>query len=136
MNNIVFDRRKTAIIKGFAIVFMIILHVFGGADWYDVDLPMNQNERLMAFMKTFKICVGIFVFMVGYGYAFSKSKDFVYSVRHIKNLLRSFWIILFVFVCPAAVNTIGGRELIYNMLGVSSTLCWVSWFVYFYIWAH
>ena len=136
MNNIEFTREKTAIIKGFAIVFMIILHVFGGAGWYDIDLQMNHNEVLMNFMPTFKICVGMFVFMVGYGYAFSKSKDFVYSVRHIKNLLSSFWIILFVFAFPASYGAIkGGKELLTNMLGVSSSLCWVSWFVYFYIWA-
>lgn len=134
--NITFDKSKTAIIKGFAIVFMIILHVFGGSGWYDVDLPMNHNESLISFMGVFKICVGIFVFMVGYGYAFSKYKDLKYSVHHIKRLLTTFWLILFCFAFPAAYSSIGGgTELITNMLGVSSTLCWVSWFVYFYIWA-
>lgn len=138
MTQISFTHEKTAIIKGFAIVFMIILHVFGGAGWYDpcYDLPMNHNEALMHFMPTFKICVGMYVFMVGYGYAFSKAKDFTYSVRHIKKLLSTFWLILFVFVFPAAYNSVGGgRELINNMLGISSTLCWTSWFIYFYIWA-
>lgn len=48
--NITFDKSKTAIIKGFAIVFMIILHVFGGSGWYDVDLLMNHNESLKSFM--------------------------------------------------------------------------------------
>lgn len=135
-NQIEFTKEKTTIIKGFAIVFMIILHVFGGSGWYDVDLKMNHNEVLMNFMPTFKICVGMFVFMVGYGYAFSKTKGFAYSVRHINKLLSTFWIILFVFAFPAAVGSIkNGGELINNMLGISSTLCWVSWFVYFYIWA-
>lgn len=47
--NITFDKSKTAIIKGFAIVFMIILHMFG-SNSYDVDLPMNHNESLISFM--------------------------------------------------------------------------------------
>jgi len=110
MNQITFSRDKTAIIKGFAVVFMIVHHVFGGSGWYDTnyDLPMNHNEALMNFMPTFKICVGIFVFMVGYGYAFSKTKDFAYSVRHVKQLLSCFWLVLFVFAFPAAYNSIGG----------------------------
>lgn len=106
--SLTFDKSKTSIIKGFAIVFMIILHVFGGAGWYDMDLPMNHNEALISFMGTFKICVGMFVFMVGYGYAFSKDKDLKYSVHHIKHLLTSFWVILFCFAFPAAVGEIGG----------------------------
>jgi len=137
-SNIVFDKNKTAIIKGFAIVFMIILHVFGGSGWYDVDIPMNQNSALLDFMGTFKICVGMFVFMVGYGYAFSKDKDFKYSFHHIKKLLTCFWVILFCFVVPGgggykAISS--GQEFVENMFGISSTLCWVSWFIYFYIWA-
>lgn len=138
MKQIEFTREKTAIVKGFAIVFMIILHVFGGSGWYDTDLAMNHNEALMSFMPTFKLCVGMYVFMVGYGYAFCKSRDFVYSIRHVKRLLTCFWLILFLFSFPAAVTSGavgGGKELLLNMLGISSTLCWVSWFVYFYIWA-
>ena len=73
--SLIFDKDKTAIIKGFAIVFMIVLHVFGGAGWYDKDLPMNHNESLIRYMGSFQICVGVFVFMIGYGYAFSKEKD-------------------------------------------------------------
>lgn len=106
--NITFDKSKTAVIKGFAIVFMIILHVFGGSGWYDLDLTMNHNEALIRFMGTFKICVGIFVFMVGYGYAFSKDKDLKYSVHHVKKLLTTFWVILFCFAFPAGYSSVGG----------------------------
>lgn len=133
---ITFDKSKTAIIKGVAIVFMILLHVFGGAGWYENDLPMNHNEGLILFMGSFQICVGIFVFMIGYGYAFSKDKDWKYSFRHIKQLLISFWTVLFLFALPAGYNSIGGgKALILNMFGIEETLTWVSWFVYLYIWA-
>ena len=59
--NISFGKDKTAIIKGFAVVFMIFLHVFGGEGWYENDIPMNHNEGLIRFMHSFQICVGIFV---------------------------------------------------------------------------
>lgn len=53
---ITFGKDKTAIIKGFAIVFMILLHVFGGAGWYEDDIPMNHSDGLIRFMHSFQIC--------------------------------------------------------------------------------
>lgn len=135
---ITFGKDKTSIIKGVAIIFMIVLHVFGGAGWYEnrYDLPMNQNETLIHFMGSLQICVGIFVFMIGYGYAFSKKKDFAYSIHHVKQLLSVFWTILFLFALPAGYSAIrGGGALILNMFGIEETLTWVSWFVFLYIWA-
>lgn len=131
-----FGKDKTAIIKGFAIVFMIVLHCFGGQGWYDTTLAMNNNEGLIHFMESLKICVGIFTFMVGYGYAFSKDKNFSYSWHHIKNLLISYWVILFGFTVPFCLNKIGGGEqLILNAFGIKSNLSWVNWFIHFYIWS-
>ena len=138
---ITFGKDKTAIIKGFAIVFMILLHVFGGAGWYEGDIPMNHNEGLIRFMHSFQICVGIFVFMIGYGYAFSKNKDFAYSAKHVKQLLTVFWTILFIFAVPASICTLynsevgGGKLLLLNMFGIDESLLWVSWFIFLYIWA-
>lgn len=138
---ITFGKDKTAIIKGFAIVFMILLHVFGGSGWYENDIPMNHNEGLIRFMHSFQICVGIFVFMIGYGYAFSKKKDFVYSAKHVKQLLTVFWTILFVFAVPTSIRALcnseigGGKLLVLNMFGIDLTICLVNWFVYLYIYA-
>lgn len=133
---ITFGKDKTAIIKGFAIVFMILLHVFGGSGWYEGDIPMNHNEGLIRFMHSFQICVGIFVFMIGYGYAFAKQKDWWYSLKHVKSLLTSYWAVLFLFALPAGYMSVGGgRNLLLNMFGIDETLTWVSWFVYLYLWA-
>lgn len=138
---ITFGKDKTAIIKGFAIVFMILLHVFGGAGWYEDDIPMNHNKELIRFMHSFQICVGIFVFMIGYGYAFCKNKDFHYSAKHVKRLLTVFWTILFIFSVPTSISTLynaevgGMRMILLNMFGIDETICWVSWFVFLYIWA-
>lgn len=134
-----FGKDKTALIKGVAIVFMIVLHVFGGPGWYEpqYDLPLNHNAALLKFMGSLQICVGIYVFMIGFGYAHSKKKDFQYSVKHIKHLLSVYWMILLLFVWP--VNTsnlaVGGDLLYLNMLGIKEDLSWVSWFVFLYIWA-
>lgn len=134
---ITFGKDKTGIIKGVAIIFMIVLHVFGGSGWYEecYDLPVNHNAWLMNFMQSFQICVGIFVFMIGYGYAFSKSKDFTYSVKHIKQLLMVFWCVILLLALPVSYNSIEGKSLIYNLLGIEETISWVSWFIFLYIWA-
>ena len=99
-----FGKDKTAIVKGFAILFMIILHCGSSQGWYDVTIPaFNTYQGLQKVFGTFKICVGIFTFMVGYGYAFSKNKDFKYSISHIWKMLLPFWIVLFVFTLPVII---------------------------------
>lgn len=102
-----FGKDKTAIIKGWAILFMIILHCASPGNW-DIPLREFENTGLVHFMGTFKLCVGIFTFMVGYGYAFSKTKDLKYSLVHIRKLLIPFWVILFIFTLPVCYNQIGG----------------------------
>ena len=96
--NVRFDKGMTAIIKGFAIIFMMLLHCYG-SDNYDVALDYSRS-LFTGESDMFKICVGMFTFMVGYGYAFSRDKDFKYSWRHIKKLLITFWTILFVLTLP------------------------------------
>lgn len=101
---ITFGKTQTSIIKGFAIIFMIIHHISWAGDCMGVTLSETTNRIL----GTFKLCVPIFVFMIGYGYSFSKEKDFAYSFHHIKKLLLPYWAILFLFALPACVQSIGG----------------------------
>ncbi len=132
-----FGKDKTAIIKGIAILMMIVLHCAIPGYWDNPPLEL-ANECLAHFMGTFKLCVGIFTFMVGYGYAFSKTKDARYSLEHIQKLLIPFWVILFIFTLPASYNNLQGGvcyKLTMNSLGINSELNWFSWFVAFYIYA-
>jgi surface polysaccharide O-acyltransferase-like enzyme len=131
---ITFDKDKTLIVKGFAILFMMILHCLANSEWYDVRFAMFDIPNFERIFSTFKICVGMFTFMVGYGYAFSKSKNLQYSWDHTTKLLTPFWIVLFVFTIPLCDN-IDGENLLKNMFGVNSTLNYFSWFVYFYVYA-
>lgn len=130
-----FGKEKTAIIKGLAIIFMIILHCSIPGNW-DISFMEFGSENWVRFMGVFKLCVGIFTFMVGYGYAFSKNKDLKYGLIHIRKLLIPFWIILIIFTLPVCYSQIGdGNMLFLNMIGVNSRLNWFSWFVAFYIFA-
>lgn len=131
-----FDKDMTCIVKGFAIIFMMLLHCYGKSD-YSVELDYS-NSLFTGWSGMFKICVGMFTFMVGYGYAFSRDKDMKYAWQHIKRLLISFWTILFVFTLPFCYKEVGITDihiLLYNLVGIDSTFNYYSWFVYFFIFA-
>lgn len=130
-----FDKDMTNIVKGFAIIFMMFLHCYPDSPWYIISLDFSHSP-FKSYEGAFKICVDMFTFMVGYGYAFSKKKDFKYSLQHIKKLFIPFWLILFVFTVPICYKQIICEDIttiIYNLFGIDSTYCLFSWFVYFFI---
>lgn len=133
--NLEFGKDKTAIIKGVAILMMIVLHCSMPGNW-DTPLREFSNKSFVWYSQSLKLCVGIYTFMVGYGYAFSKDKDWKYSLKHIGKLLIPFWIILGIFTLPVCYKSIGGGKLlVLNAIGINSELNWFSWFVAFYIFA-
>ena len=112
-----FGPDKSMILRGIAIIFMIILH--------------NDVNGL------FKICVPIFTFLVGFGYAFAKEKNLMHGVKRSWHLLSHFWLILLGLFLPIAI-TYGGYEatipgVLVEMFGLQSYLNWYSWYIYFYI---
>lgn len=133
---VVFDKGMTSIVKGFAIIFMMLLHCYGHENY---DVLLNYDHALVdTFRSSFKVCVGMFVFLVGYGYAFSKTKDLNYSLQHIKKLLIPFWTILFVFTLPFCFDAVinkGIKIAVFNLFGIDSCYNYYSWFVYFFIYA-
>lgn len=88
-----FGKDKTAIIKGVAILMMIVLHCCCGPSWYDTEIPAFKNPHFAVFMNgSLKICVAIYAFLVGFGYSFCKNRDCRYSLKHIWKLLLPYWI--------------------------------------------
>lgn len=131
-----FDKGITKIVKGFALIFMMILHCYA-IDNYSIKPDFSHSLVSSLFRSDFKICVGMFVFMVGYGYSFSKNKDWKYSLQHIKKLLIPFWTILLIFTFPFCFNSVASdiKTAIYNLFGIDSKFNYFSWFVYFFIYA-
>lgn len=128
-------------LKGVAIIFMILLHI----SIAKAQIETNELDAVFAnwdleYMgRSLKICVGIYTFLCGFGYAFVKTPNLKQSIRRIVNLLKSFWVILLFIFLPIAL--ISGRyefntsDLAYNMFGLKSNLNYYSWYVYFYIYA-
>ena len=137
---ITFDKDMTAIIKGVAIVFMIFLHCFGWESWYlpEYHIHLSHSSFLYKIMTAMQICVEMYVFMIGYGYAFAKNKNIEYSFKHTSRLLKIFWSVLFLFVIPVSFKYTASKNagwFFLNLFGIVEDLSWVSWFVALYIWS-
>lgn len=144
MNSISFTRNHTQILKGIALVLMIIHHTCTPSYWENEGSHMYLLLQYLQYAT--KMCVWIFAFLVGYGFFCSKNKTISYSFKRILLLVVPFWIMLFGMFIPAAyasgelcnaLNSNGGgktvcMQLIYNMFGLEETLNWYSWFVGFY----
>lgn len=101
-----FTKHDTACVKGIAILLMIIHHCFLGPDRYAgqvVDFAPFSEHRFNSIALSFKICVALFVFISGYGIAYSYKKtdritaDIIKRVtaRRMVSLLGGF---MFVFM--------------------------------------
>lgn len=127
-----FSKEYTAIIKGVALLLMILHHCLIPSFW---NIPLHElnSTIIVSFGSTCKICVGIFTFMVGYGYAFAAKKDFQYGLNHIIKLLIPYWVILFIFTLPVGFKEIDFYLFFLNLFGINSQYNWFSWFVAFFI---
>lgn len=116
-----FSRDKTKLLKGIAIIFMVIHHT----------APAG-------FADSFKLCVGLFTFLAGFGFFFAKDKSYTGSMKRLFNLLKHYWFLLFIFIVPVVLlghNDYDMRRLPYEMFGLEINLNWYSWYVKFYVWA-
>ena len=136
MGNFVrFDKDMSSIVKGFAILFMLMLHCY---DSYKYDVPLNYDHAFMFAHSGFNICVGIYAFMIGFGYAFSRTKDLKYGWQHIKKLMVPYLTIFVLFILPTCYQeffTSGWKMMIYTLFGLDVKFFYYNWFIYVFIYA-
>ena len=100
MKSISFGRDKTQILKGIALILMIIHHTVNPGYWAEEGSVLYQIlDKIGAATK---ICVWIFAFLVGYGFYCSKNKTLKYSIKRILLLVIPFWMMLFLLFIPLA----------------------------------
>ena len=130
-----FDKDMSSIVKGFAIIFMMFLHCY---DDYKYEVPLNFDHAYMFLHDGFVVCVGIYAFMIGFGYAFSLTKDLRYGWQHIKKLMIPYLIIFFVFILPTCYHEFfasGWKMMLYTLLGLDVRFFYYNWFIYVFIFA-
>lgn len=107
------------LLRGIAIILMVTGHSLPG--------------RVIAF------AVPLFSFLVGYGYAFARTRDWRNSGRRVWHMLKYYWIIILGISLPVAWLSyplpITAGEVVQCMFGLSPKLSFYCWFIYFYIFA-
>lgn len=134
MMNSLLSRDDTQALKGVAILLMIMHHVLI-ADYYVSPPAVLSSTIAVRLMMLGKLCVGIYTFIIGYGYAFSSKHDWNYSFKHIMRLLAHFWPLFVVFMLLGLYNGFvpEPRKVGLGLFGLRADYNCASWFVYFYI---
>lgn len=130
-----FDKDMTNIVKGFAIIFMVKLHCY---DCSKYDVPLNFDHAFIFAHSGFNICVGLFAFLIGFGYAFSRTKDLFYGWQHIKKLMIPYLVIFFFFILPTCYQEFfssGWKMMLYTLFGLDVSFFYYNWFIYVFIYA-
>ena len=100
MNQIPFSREKTQILKGIALLLMLVHHTSLPNHWAEDGTTLFSYLGHQVFAT--KFCVWIFAFLVGYGFFCSKNKTLKYSLKRISLLVVPFWVMLLFMFIPAA----------------------------------
>ena len=96
---VAFDKSKTLIIKGLAILMLLFHHLFLVKERLDVngvDFSQETYAHMYKYVVQARICVWIFVFLSAYGMAKQidmKGQSFLkYAVLRWINLMKQWWI--------------------------------------------
>ena len=132
--NQLLSRDDTQVLKGVAILLMIIHHTLI-ADYYVSPPAVLSSIGAVRLMMLGKLCVGIYTFIIGYGYAFSAKHDWNYAFKHISRLLTHYWPLFVIFVLLGLYNGFKPepRTVALGLFGLRMDYNCASWFVYFYI---
>lgn len=139
-----FNRKDTLIVKGVAVILMVIHHLFAFPDRLNgvtyISIATINGQTIEYILGHFgKICVAIFTFMAGFG-LYKKNSLNKITVKDmfciIKKLYINYWIILFFFVGVSVIigyRKIEFAEFIDNILGYNYTYNREAWYIWLYV---
>ena len=136
-----FSKDSADIIKGLAIVLMVIHHTFAFPNRIqNVEYVLLFNNLELYIAEFGRICVFIYLFLSGYGLCYYTSKNNGISYKNIfkriLNLLKIYWIVMFIFVPLGFILNIykfNIKEFIMNFTTLSSSYNLEWWFINTYI---
>lgn len=143
MKDQLITKRKSLILKGIAVSLMVILHTFGFPErisnqTYVSLYSLNGTPIEMMIANFGSICVGIFVFLSGYGLyqTYSTNVNYEGIINRILKLYKSYWCVFFIFIPLGffmGVYRIHLSTLILNFFALSSSYNAEWWFLRLYI---
>lgn len=120
--NVTFDKEKSQIMKGVAIIAMVFHHC----------LFITDSYWWLLACQSMKICVAFFCFIIGYAYMFGNN-TFISRMRRCFKLYIQYWILLIFIFIPLNFNDLNGGNIAYNIIGIKHNLHYFNWFLYFYL---
>ena len=129
------SKDQSYIIKGFAILLMLVHHFYTFPSWIITGGGYAPNLRFATlFNSPTKLCVCIFAFINGWTFAFKNvsSKE---ALLKIKKLLFNYWCIAIPALIVAIIicgNSISPLTISKELLGLSSYVMIFAWYVPFY----
>ena len=88
--------------KGVALILLLIHHLFFQTEFFYNDWIIGDTHILMKFAEFSKVCVGIFVFLSGFGLFRSQSKAQLslknFVSLHFVKIYLNYWLIWLLFV--------------------------------------
>lgn len=110
-----FDKTDSFIVKGIAILFMVLHHCVGlyynsfDLSWYSMNCSDNNPLILLLFSTAGKVCVPLFTIISGYGITKSyikfseknntRCKNIKFCLSHLIQFFSTYWII-FLLTAP------------------------------------
>lgn len=138
------SKQQTAFIKGVAILMMLFHHLFAFPARLDPSIVVihlseriHIEQQIAAFCR---ICVPVFLFLSGYGFALSKGKSIGGLVKKALSLYSQVWFVALLFV-PFGVlffnqdgrYTLTLSSLLLNLTGLDTSWNWEWWFLILYV---
>lgn len=130
---------KSNKIKYIAVILMIILHLFSNPAKEYISICCIKGETIEhIFTKFCSICVGIFVFLSGYGMMIKYSSNISYKniCKKILKFYINYWYIFLIFIpigLGMGIIEFDFKRLILNFLGLISDYNYEWWFVILYV---
>lgn len=130
------SKNDSLIIKGVALIMMVIHHVLGFPDKVSFTIP----GLLVGLASLCKLCVSIFIFMSGYALTTKYSSSNAFTIRELSKriykLLLSYWKIFILFIPLGFLlnyRELHFLELVQNFFCLSCTYNREWWFLSMYI---
>lgn len=139
-----FSKKESTYIKGIALILMFTSHLFAFPEWLGagnnfVSIPLYNNTIAYLIGKFGDVCIGIFMFLIGYGmyYSYQNGNAFLISGRKVIKFLLKYWILLFTFFLP--IQLMMGRTYFnptkwhQELFGIYTSIVGFAWYVRFYV---
>lgn len=129
-----FNKEITAQMKTIALLLMLVHHLWNTENITLYGSNLSGVNIYIAVSAFAKICVGIFMFISGYGLMASYTKGTFRLGDRLRKTILPFWFILFISICFLSfMRTVSPWEIVDNALLLSSSLNGDWWFMQTYV---